>query len=101
MEKWEERIAALKKRFTERITTESSADDINDNNNAISEIDALNEQHNALKEENAKLKETIVRMVQTSGSSDKPSEASDVGSKPKTLEEIIAEKQAEQNKENK
>lgn len=100
MNEWEKRVEALKQRFTSRITTESTADEINDLNDAAAEVDALNEQYQKSLEENAKLKETIVRMVQTSGNSETPADESG-GSKPKTLEEIIAEEQAKQDKEKK
>ena len=87
---WKEQLDALKAKIQAKITTESSQEEIDEVNGIIADIDALDTDHNRLVEDHAKTKEAIVRMVLNQGSSDKPRDDTD-GSKPKTIEECVAE----------
>lgn len=91
---FKEQLEAIKKKFQDKATADKSADELAEINDSIAELDALGQSHDAIEEENAKLKETIVRVVQTSGSGDKPKDESAGGDTPKTFEEIIAEELA-------
>lgn len=87
---FKETIDALKKRFQSKITETSTQEEINAVNEAVSELDSLDTEHNKLLEEHAKTKEAVVRMVVNQGSGDKPKDDTD-GSKPKSIEECVAE----------
>ena len=87
---FQEKVNALKETFKSRITAESSPEEVEALNKHQSDLDELVVEHNKVVEENAKFRDTIVRMVSTQGSSDKPKDESD-GSKPKTIEECVAE----------
>ena len=98
MKTLQEQIASLKERFSKKITSESSADELAENQEINAELDEVEKTHNAVMDENAKLKATIVRMALNTGNGDKPGDESG-GSKPKTIEECVAEELAkEQNK---
>lgn len=87
-----ERIDALKSKFQARITAESTPEEIQAVNDIIAELDALENDHNEVVTENGKYKDAIARMVITQGDGKKPRDESS-GSKPKTIEECIAEVQ--------
>ena len=91
---WKEQVDALKAKFKGKIKDDSSQEEIEEINGLIAEIDALDSAHTALEEEHAKTKESLVRLVINQGSSDKPKDESG-GSKPKTIEECVAEVQKE------
>lgn len=84
------KVEALKGMFQARITPESSPEEIESTNKANLELDEIVTAYNDVVKENAKFKDTIVRMVTSQGSSDKPVDDSQ-GSKPKSIEECIAE----------
>ena len=90
MKTWKEQVEALKAKFTSRITSEATPEEINAINADIAEIDALDTAHNEVVNECAKLKDTIVRMVSNEGSSDKPKD-DETGSKPLSIDECIAQ----------
>ena len=94
---WKEQVEALKGKFQSRITTESTPEEVNEVNDLVAEIDSLDSAYNELVQEHAKTKEALVRMVVNQGSSDKPGDESS-GSKPKTIEECVAEELAKQEK---
>ena len=85
-----EKLEALKKRIQGKIKADSTPEEIEEVNSMIADLDSLGSSHNELVTENAKFKDTIVRMVTTQGSSDKPGDDS-TGSKPKSIEECVAE----------
>ena len=87
---FKEKINALKQRFQSKITETSTQEEIDAVNEAVSELDSLDTEHNQLLEEHAKTKEAVVRMVVNQGSGDKPRDDTD-GSKPKSIEECVAE----------
>lgn len=87
----EELAKSLKERFTNRITSESSEEEIKEVNESVALVNDLEENYNNLVKENAKLKDTIVRMVSSQGSAEQPKDASSE-SKPKSIDEIISEK---------
>lgn len=90
MKTLQEQIASLKERFSKKITTESSAEELAEQQEITAELDEVEKTHNAVLDENAKLKATIVRMALNTGNGDKPKDESG-GSNPKTIEECVAE----------
>lgn len=94
MKTWKEQVDSLKAKFTSKITTESSQEELDTINADVAEIDALDATHNELVAENAKLKDLVVRMVSTQGSGDKPRDDKDE-SKPLTIDECITKIQKE------
>ena len=89
---FKEQIDALKGKIQSKITAESSAEEIQEMNDLMGEFDALETSHNAVVTENAKFKDTIVRMVTTQGDGNAPKDDSN-GSKTMSIEEAIAEVQ--------
>ena len=87
---FQEQITALKEKVKAKIKPESSEDEIQEINGLFAEMDSLETTHNELVTENAKFKDTIVRMVTNQGDGNKPRDDTD-GSKPKTIEECVAE----------
>ena len=87
---FQEQITALKEKVKAKIKPESSEDEIQEINGLLAEMDSLETTHNELVTENAKFKDTIVRMVTNQGDGNKPRDDT-VGSKPKTIEECVAE----------
>ena len=82
--------SSLKSKIQAMITTDMSPEQMDTINDLVKELDDLGTSHEELVTENAKLKDTIVRVVSTQGSGDKPEDGAD-GSKPKTIEECVAE----------
>lgn len=87
---FQEQITALKEKVKAKIKPESSEEEIQEINGLLAEMDSLEATHNELVTENAKFKDTIVRMVTNQGDGNKPKDDTD-GSKPKTIEECVAE----------
>ena len=87
---FKETLDALKGKIQSKITNDSSAEEIEEANGLIADIDSLGASHEELVQEHAKTKDTLVRMVTSQGSGDKPRDESG-GSKPKTIEECVAE----------
>lgn len=87
---FKERLDALKGKIQAKINADSSPEEIQEVNEIVAEFDSLETSHNEVVTENAKFKDTIVRMVSTQGDGNKPKDDSD-GSKPKTIEECVAE----------
>lgn len=87
-------LDSLKVKLQAMVTTDSSAEQIEQINGMISELDSLETDHTQLVDSEAKLKEVVVRMVQTQGNGDKPADDS-TGSKPKSIDECVAEIQAQ------
>lgn len=88
---FKEQAEALKARFTSKINADTSKEDLDEFTSINEEIDKLESSYNELLTENAKFKDTIIRMVTNQGSSDKPQEIIEER-KPLTMEEIIAQK---------
>lgn len=87
---FKEKFDALKTKIQAKITTESTPEQIEEINGLVSELDELETSHNELVTESAKLKDTIVRMVSNQGNGNQPGDDA-TGSKPKTIEECVAE----------
>lgn len=85
-----EKIKALKERKQSLIKADMSAEDIQAINDEIAEYDELEKSYNDVLTENAKFKDTIVRMVTSEGDSKKPKDDSS-GRKTMSIEEAIAE----------
>lgn len=95
-----ERLASLKTKLKAKIKPESSTEEINEINDLIKELDEVENSHNEVVTENAKFKDVIVRMTLNTGDGKKPEDESG-GSKPKTIEECVAEELEKQAKEEK
>lgn len=91
---WKEQVEALKAKFQSKVKENSTQEEIDEINGLIAEVDALDSAYNELEQEHAKTKTALVRMVVNQGSGDKPRDDTD-GSKPKTIEECVAEVQKE------
>ena len=89
---FKERIDALKGKLQAKVTSEATAEQLADLKELTDELDSLNASHDEVVTEQAKLKDTIVRMALTQGDSNKPGDGAD-GSKPMTIEEAVAEVQ--------
>lgn len=87
---FKEQIDALKQKFSSKITAESTPEETEEITGIIADIDALDSSYNELDQEHAKTKSALVRMVVNQGSGDKPKDDTD-GSKPKSIEECVAE----------
>lgn len=94
---FKEKFDALKAKIKAKITTESTPEQIEEINGLVSELDELETSHNEVVTESAKLKDTIVRMVSNQGDGNQPRDDTD-GSKPKTIEECVAEIQQKEGK---
>ena len=88
---FKEQAEALKARFTSKINADTSKEELDEFTSINEEIDKLESSYNELLNENAKFKDTIIRMVTNQGSSEKPQDVVEE-SKPLTMEEIIAQK---------
>ena len=86
----QERIASLKAKFQAKIKPESTPEELDEINGMIAELDEVEKDHNVVVTENAKFKDTIVRMALNTGNGKKPEDESG-GSNPKTIEECVAE----------
>ena len=93
---FKETLQKIKGYFQNKITAESTPEEVNEVNAFIGDLDSMDVEHDKVITENAKFKDTIVNMVSTQGNSDKPKDESG-GSKPMTMDEIIALKLEEQN----
>ena len=87
---FKEQLEALKGKFQAKINPESSAEEVQEINDLIAECDSLETSYNEVVTENAKFKDTIVRMVSNQGDGKQPGNDSG-GSNPKTIEECVAE----------
>ena len=87
---FKERLDALKGNLQAKIKAESTPEEIQEVNDLIAECDSLESSYNEVVTENAKFKDTIVRMVSTQGDGNKPGDDT-TGSKPKSIEECVAE----------
>lgn len=87
-----EKLKALKEKKQALIKPEMTAEEIQAINDEIAELDELGNFHNELVTENAKFKDTIVRMVTSEGDGKTPKDDSS-GSKTMSIEEAIAEVQ--------
>ena len=85
-----EQVQALKSKIQARITESSTPEEIQEVNDMVAELDSIDSAHDTLLQEHAKTKEAVVRMVVNQGNGDKPKDDTD-GSKPKTIEECVAE----------
>ena len=86
----QERIASLKAKIKAKIKPESTQEELDEINGLMTELDEVEKDHNVVVTENAKFKDTIVQMVLKTGDGKQPEDESG-GSKPKTIEECIAE----------
>lgn len=87
---FQEKVASLKGKIQAKIKPESSPEELEELNGMIAELDEVEKTHNDVVAENAKFKDTIVRMALNTGNGKKPEDESG-GSNPKTIEECVAE----------
>ena len=91
---FKEKIEALKGRVKAKITKDLKAEEIEAYNSFISELDSLDGEHSKSLEEQAKLKDTIVRMVLTQGNNETPKDDS-TPSKGMDINEVLAQVEKE------
>ena len=94
---FKEKLDSLRARAKAIVTPESSEDDIKKSTDILGELDEIEKDFDAQSAENAKFKDTIVRMVTTQGS-DKPPVNEEEGSKPISAEDLVNQMLAEQEK---
>lgn len=87
---FKEKLDALRAEVKSQIKPDSSEEEITRVNGLSAQLDDLETEYNSVVTENAKFKDTIVKMVTTEGNSDKPKDETG-DDKPKTIEEIVAE----------
>lgn len=87
---FKEKLDALKGKIQARITADTTPEEIEEWKNFNAELDSLETEHNNVVTENAKFKDTIVKMVFTQGDGKQPGDDSS-GSKPKSIEECVAQ----------
>lgn len=97
MKTFKEKVEALKVKIQAKITADSTPEEIQEVNDITAEIEDLDTSYNEVVTENAKFKDTIVRMVTTEGNDKTPPDGAD-GSKPMTIEEVLAEVQSKEGK---
>lgn len=90
MNSFKEKLDALRNQVKAKIKPDSSEEELKELNGISAQLDELEASHNEVVTENAKFKDTIVRMVTTEGSKDKPHDDLD-DAKPKTIEQIVQE----------
>ena len=88
---FKERLDALREQVKAQIKPESSKEEIEKVNATSAELDELEKEHNAVVAENAKFKDTIVKMVLQEGDDNEPPDDASGEAKPKSIEEIVAE----------
>lgn len=86
---FKETVESLKKRFQDKITPDSKPEEIEEVNANASSLDELLTEHEKVVAENAKFKDTIVRMVTSQGDATPPTDPSS-DSKSMSIEEAIA-----------
>lgn len=87
-----EQVNALKEKFNSKLSESSTPEEIQEVNDIVKELEQIDSAHDTLLEEHAKTRSALLRLVVEEGSSDKPRDDVD-GSKPKTIEECVAELQ--------
>ena len=85
---FKEKVDSLKAKFQSVITPESKPEEIEEASANASSLDELLAEHEKVVAENAKFKDTIVRMVTNQGDSTPPEDDSS-GSKSMSIEEAI------------
>lgn len=93
---FKEKAESLKAKFKAKITPESTPEQIEEVNAMTSELEELATLHESVVAENAKFKDTIVRMVTSQGDATPPNEPS-TDSKSMSIEEAVAKIQKEGN----
>ena len=86
---FKEAVESLKRRFQSKITPDSKPEEIEEANANASSLDELSAEYDRVVVENAKFKDTIVRMVTSQGDATPPTDPSS-DSKSMSIEEAIA-----------
>ena len=94
-----ERLDSLREKVKGKIKPESSQEELDEINGMLTELDEVEKSHGDLVTENAKFKDTIVRMVTTQGD-DNPPPADPNGSNPRSMDQFIKDFEKENKKEN-
>lgn len=89
-------VNSLREKIKGHIKPESSKEELEELNGMLASLDDMEKVHDELGVENAKFKDTIVKMV-TSQGDDNPPPSDPSGSKPKSMEQFIEDFQ-KQNK---
>ena len=83
-----ERLDSLREKVKGKIKPESSAEELDEYNGLLAEIDEIEKEHNNVVTENTKFKDTIVRMALTQGDDNTPP-SDPAGNKPRSMEQFI------------
>ena len=86
---FKEKVESLKQRFQAKITPESTPEQIQEAQAYASDLDELSSEHDRLVAENAKFKDTIVKMVTTQGDTTPPKDDS-MARESMSIEEAVA-----------
>ena len=97
----QERLNALKEKIKSKIKDDSTPEELEELKGMLTELDEVETEHNKVVEVNAKYKDTIVGMVLNQGNGKAPGNPSDEESKPKSMDELLAEFEAKQEQERK
>lgn len=85
---FKEQLDSLRAKVKSHIKPESTEEELGELNGMLGELDELEKSHNDVVTENAKFKDTIVKMVTTQGD-DKPPQDDPNGGKPRSIEKFI------------
>lgn len=89
MNKFADKIKALKESFNNRLTKESPKEELDFIAKANEELDSLQQEYDTLKAEKTEIQEMYIGAIRSTGSTTKPEEETPAA--PRTLEEIGAE----------
>lgn len=95
---FKEKVDSLRAKLKAHIKPESSKDELDEINGMLTELDELEKSHGDIVTENAKFKDTIVRMVTTQGD-DKTPPTDPNGGNPRSMEQFIKDFEKENKKE--
>ena len=83
-----ERLDSLRAKVKAKIKPETSAEELDELNGILGELDEIENEHNNVITENTKFKDTIVRMALTQGDGKTPDEPE--GSNPTDMNQFLA-----------
>ena len=85
---FKERLDSLREKVKGKIKPESSAEELDEYNGILAELDEIEKDHDGVLTENTKFKDTIVRMALTQGDDNTPP-SDPAGNKPRSMEQFI------------
>lgn len=91
-----EELDALREKIKAKIKPENSPEELEEYQGMLKSLDSIEAEHNKVVETSAKYKDTIVKMVLDQGDDKTPGNPSDDDSKPKSMDELLAEYEKKQ-----